>query len=279
MSSIECPVVIPYYGGKYEMSRKIVRMIPHHERYIEMFFGGGSVFFRKKKSKISVLNDIDSDLVNLYICVVDKFDELKECVYWYPKSRALHDKFREEIKDTNIDIPDPHRAVKYYYCIRNAFNRVPTNNFSTHSDWKIKLIDELKYSRIKLDGATIENLDFRDLVDTYKPRELDFYYLDPPYVVADKRKDYYRNVFNKEKHKALKDIVDQIDDSNANIMISYDDHPYVRELYQDRYNMNTINTKYVGTMSDKNGKFNRDEVKVELLITNYKISEQGELFK
>ena len=220
MSSIECPVVITYYGGKYEMSRKIVRMIPKHDRYIEMFFGGGSVFFRKKKSKLNILNDIDSDLVNLYVCVVDKFDEMEKYIYWYPKSRTLHDMFREEIKDTNIDIPDPHRAVKYFYCIKNAFNRVPTNNFSTHSDWKIKLIDELRNSRVKLDGVTIENLDFRKLIETYSPRELDFYYLDPPYVVADKRKDYYRNVFNKEKHKALKDIVDQIYDSNANIMNS-----------------------------------------------------------
>ena len=99
MSSVECPVVIPYFGGKYEMSRKMVHMIPEHERYIEVFFGGGSMFFRKPKAKFNVLNDIDSDLINLYLCVLDKFDELKKYIYWYPKSRSLHEMFREEIKE------------------------------------------------------------------------------------------------------------------------------------------------------------------------------------
>jgi len=279
MSSVECPVVIPYFGGKYEMSRKMVHMIPEHERYIEVFFGGGSMFFRKPKAKFNVLNDIDSDLINLYLCVLDKFDELKKYIYWYPKSRSLHEMFRQEIKeDEPFTIPDVRRASKYYYTVKNSFNRIPTNAFSTHSDWDTKLIKELEFSRMKLDGATIENLDFKTLIERHSPREGDFYYLDPPYIVTEKRKDYYRNVLNRDKHIELKESVDIIDDNGGYVMISYDDHEVVRDLYSDRYHMNTIDTKYVGTMSDNNGRFSRDEIKTELLITNYKIIGQEELF-
>jgi|TARA_Y100000310_G_scaffold20602_1_gene19974 DNA adenine methylase len=279
MSSVECPVVIPYFGGKYEMSRKMVHMIPEHERYIEVFFGGGSMFFRKPKAKFNVLNDIDSDLINLYLCVLDKFDELKKYIYWYPKSRSLHEMFREEIKeDEPFTIPDVERASKYYYTVKNSFNRIPTNAFSTHSDWDTKLIKELEFSRMKLDGATIENLDFKTLIERHSPREGDFYYLDPPYIVTEKRKDYYRNVLNRDEHIELKEVIDTIDDNGGYVMISYDNHDAVRELYSSRYNMNTIDTKYVGTMSDKNGRFDRDEIKTELLITNYNLIGQEELF-
>ena len=45
----ECPVMIPYMGGKFELGRKLIPMIPKHDRYIEVFLGGGSMFFRKCK--------------------------------------------------------------------------------------------------------------------------------------------------------------------------------------------------------------------------------------
>ena len=86
---IDCPVVIPYYGGKYTMSRQLVGKIPPHRRYFEPFFGGGSMFFRKKKAEWNVLNDIDNDLVNLYLCVISRFSELCEYVEWIPRSRQI----------------------------------------------------------------------------------------------------------------------------------------------------------------------------------------------
>ena len=53
-----CPTVFPYYGGKYILSRKLVPMLHRHTRYVEVFFGGGSMFFRKNKAKINILNDL-----------------------------------------------------------------------------------------------------------------------------------------------------------------------------------------------------------------------------
>lgn len=96
--------------------------------------------------------------------------------------------------------------------------------------------------------------------------------MDPPYVVADKKK-YYRNNFNEELHIELKRLSDLIDDNGGTFMISYDDVPLVRDLYSDRYYMNTIDTKYVGTIAEK-----RKDVRTELVITNYEIKGQEELF-
>jgi len=63
----DCPVVIPYYGGKFQLSRELIPKLPIHERYIEMFAGGLSMFFRKKKVEWNIINDKDNNLVNLYL--------------------------------------------------------------------------------------------------------------------------------------------------------------------------------------------------------------------
>lgn len=230
------------------------------------------MYFRKNKASWNILNDIDNDLVNLYICVLEKFDELVDRIYWYPRSRKLHDDFRKTIKSTQeINIPDPKRASEYYYIVRNAFNNKPLNTFSKDTYWDTKIVDELKISKNKLNGATIENLDFEELIDRYSMREGDFVYFDPPYVVADK-KDYYRNPFNSSQHEQLKIVIDKINKNNGKFMLSYDDKDSIRELYEE-YEVNTIETKYVGRASDPSKNFN------ELIITNYKLNNsQMEIF-
>ena len=57
---------------------------------------------------------------------------------------------------------------------------------------------EFKYSRMFLGGATIENLDFAELIDKYEPIVGDFWYLDPPYFVAHEKgnKYYQHNIYS-----------------------------------------------------------------------------------
>ncbi|GHU80534.1 hypothetical protein FACS1894145_7000 [Bacteroidia bacterium] len=68
---------ITYYGGKQRIAPKIISMIPKHKIYCESFFGGGAVFFAKPKSGIEVINDHDNQLINFYLCVQNRFDELR----------------------------------------------------------------------------------------------------------------------------------------------------------------------------------------------------------
>ena len=68
-----------YYGGKQRMVSKILPLIPKHTVYIEPFFGGGSVFFRKPYPAISdnshyreVINDFDERAINFFRVLQDK---------------------------------------------------------------------------------------------------------------------------------------------------------------------------------------------------------------
>ena len=270
----DCPIVIPYYGGKYELSKTLVPLIPTHERYIEVFAGGLSMFFRKSKAKWNVLNDIDNNIVNLYICVMYERDKLVKNLFWIPKSRKLFLDFREEIKENKeIEIPDPKQAAKYFYCIRNSFNKLIHTPFSMNKDMNKNWNKELKYSRVFLGGATIENLDFGTLFDKYYPKEDDFWYLDPPYIIATEKGSYYMNNFTIEDHTRLRDCVNKIDKAGGKFMVSYDHRSEVKELYK-QYNIKTLNIKYTGATKDA-----RKTDRKEYVITNYEPVSQVEMFK
>ena len=96
--------------------------------------------------------------------------------------------------------------------------------------------DEIRYSRMFLAGATIENLDFEELVRRYKPRKGDFWYLDPPYFIATEKKDYYMNNFSSDDHLRFKEAIDKINDGGAKFMVSYDYRDEVYDLYS-KYNI------------------------------------------
>ena len=139
-------------------------------------------------------------------------------------------------------------------------------------DWKKDWGAELKYSREKIAGATIENLDFGDFIDRYKPRNGDFWYLDPPYFIATDKGDYYQHNFTVEDHIRLKEKVDNIDKNGGKFMVSYDYRDEVYDLYKD-YNVITIDLKYQGATDE-----NRLKKRKEYLILNYKPVNQTSLF-
>jgi DNA adenine methylase len=255
------------------LSKQFVPLIPPHHRYFEVFSGGLSMFFRKEKAEWNVLNDKDNNIVNLYNCIMYDLDKLVYYLDWLPKSRELFDGFRTEIKEKqHIEIPDPLRAAKYFYCIRHSFNKLIHTPMSMVKDWNKNWMKEFEYSRKKIGGSTIENLDFGDLIDRYKPKENDFWYLDPPYFIATDKGDYYQHNFNAEDHIRLKEKVDKIHNNGGKFMVSYDHREEVFDLYKE-YDVRTITLKYQGA-TDKN----RNKERKEYLIINYKPSDQIGLF-
>ena len=271
----DCPIVIPYYGGKYEMSKHLVPLMPHHSRYFEVFAGGLSMFFRKPKVKWNVLNDMDSNIVNLYMSVILEKEELVKNLFWLPKSRELFLNFKGEIRDENntFKIPDPLQAAKYFYCIRYSFNKLIHTPFSMNKDMNKNWDEELSFSRKILGGATIENLDFNEIVNKYNPKAGDFWYLDPPYLVATEKGTYYKHGFSMEDHNRLRESVQKIHDDGGKFMISYDHREEIAELYKD-FDVRTLNWKYTGATDEARKKERR-----EYVILNYKPNQQVNLFE
>ncbi|MBU2685672.1 MAG: DNA adenine methylase [Gammaproteobacteria bacterium] len=206
------PVVIPYWGGKVKLSKQLVPLIPPHKHYFEVFAGGLSMFFRKQKAEWNCVNDITSDLINLYLVLSNPvlYEQFEQKVYWLPKNREYYSQIRDSIrrKEFNVTMPDVQRAFDYYYFIRNSFNSRLDTAFSRDiTGWSTKLIDSLRFAREKLNGVIIENLDYKELVKSYYDKRNSFWYFDPPYVVADTEEYYFQN-FTTEEHLKLKGCID-----------------------------------------------------------------------
>lgn len=58
---------LKYHGGKSYLASRIVALMPDHIHYVEPYFGGGSVLFKKNPVNTSeVVNDIDLRLTNFW---------------------------------------------------------------------------------------------------------------------------------------------------------------------------------------------------------------------
>ena len=63
---------ILYPGGKTNMIKNVLKLIPAHSQYVEPFCGGASIFWAKEMASHNVLNDTFSGILNFYRVVRDE---------------------------------------------------------------------------------------------------------------------------------------------------------------------------------------------------------------
>ena len=91
--SIQQP--LKWHGGKFYLADKILSCIPEHTHYVEPYFGGGAVFFRKPISMIEnhseVINDAYYLLMNFYTSLQSQlcFEELQKQLELTPFSEQV----------------------------------------------------------------------------------------------------------------------------------------------------------------------------------------------
>ena len=84
---------LQWTGGKFYIAEWIVSLMPKHKIYVEPFFGAGWVFFRKPRSMIEVINDIDDRVYALFKVLSDErlFQEFVEKIWFVGASEELVD--------------------------------------------------------------------------------------------------------------------------------------------------------------------------------------------
>jgi DNA adenine methylase len=120
---------ITYYGGKQRIAPQIISMMPYHKIYVEPFFGGGAVFFRKPKAGIEVINDHDDRLINFYLCAQNRFSELQKLI-----SRTLHSetmyRHTKDVWNGRVEAGDIEKAWAIWLITNGSFSG------SMHGGWK-----------------------------------------------------------------------------------------------------------------------------------------------
>ena len=84
-------MLLKWIGGKHQLAPFIVSKMPHHDRYLEAFFGAGHVFWTKNLADASIINDLNGKLINLYKVIQneEKKDKLIELLDNSVYSREL----------------------------------------------------------------------------------------------------------------------------------------------------------------------------------------------
>ena len=95
---------VKWAGGKRQIMKEIKKLLPEdYNTFYEPFVGGGAVFFELFNSygKKAVLNDYNSELMNVYKCLKDE---------------ELFDKLCSELNKH-----EANHSEEYYYEIRNMY--------------------------------------------------------------------------------------------------------------------------------------------------------------
>ncbi|MFH1732017.1 MAG: DNA adenine methylase [Planctomycetota bacterium] len=289
LSSAQCnrPLKSPlrYPGGKTRVAKLFAPFFPRHTAYREIFAGGAALFFHKPRAKKNWLNDLHPGLYAFYVALRDHFDEFaKLCKEQDGDRRARFNYWAVERRDLMTARGSDRlleRAIQFYYLNRTVWGgrvvfdprRKSRLYFSNPDGWNNleKKLAHLEQISDKLQGATITCHSYEKCLAPATPDT--FIYADPPYYrestghITDK---LYDKSFGVECHRKLADALKA---TPAKVMVSYDDCPEVRKLYQS-WRIEELQWKYCGTYAvTKDAKANGlKEKKVtgrELLILNY----------
>lgn len=267
-----------YPGGKFYARKLILHHIPQSEVYCEPFAGGGSIFFAKTPpSKVSILNDLDRELMNTYRQIKNNLPAMLEMLRGIPATKRMHAFFKNEFKPCNA----LERAGRWFYLNRTSYSGImnPQNCFYGYGDkysmrperWPAHL---MQVSR-RLQKAKLTSLDFEEVIDAAADGA--FLFVDPPYYNADQKK-FYSCSFEQEDHVRLLRCLRR-NAKRLRFLITYDNSPEVAEMYRWCKTLKPHEWNYTINRTDdqRNGKKLRDGHKGaryigrELFIMNYNI--------
>lgn len=222
--------LLKYYGSKWEMAEFIISFFASHTTYIEPYFGGGNVFFKKTPSKLEIVNDKSHMVTNFFFVLREKRDELLLAIELTPYSRREIELANRTMK-TEIEwewsdaegrwvpqgnISDVELARRFYVRARQGrTGNTSAWNTTWRCDYKGNrsktfvqewVDNEHIYwysSRLKL--AQIEGKPALEILTRYDTPET-LWYLDPPYPHSTRGKRWgnaYAHEMSKNDHAQL----------------------------------------------------------------------------
>ena len=271
---------IRYPGGKSKAIKTLAPWYPEIiSEYREPFIGGGSIAIDITKTNPNIpiwVNDLYVPLFNFWIQLRDRGEELSERVREEKqrtldegdndkvtaKAKELFNRHKEEI-DTYDDF---EKAVSFFIMNKCSFSGLTENStFSetaSNSNFSLVGADKLaQFSKI-IKNWKITNIDYSEVMKA-EGSEDTFIFLDPPYDIKD-----FLYGKNREMHKLFDHDVfaNHVYECKYNFMITYNVNDRLINLYKD-YNTKEWKLRY--SMAHRGDKGTDENIKTELLITNY----------
>ncbi|MBW2673936.1 MAG: DNA adenine methylase [Deltaproteobacteria bacterium] len=160
--------------------------MPDHVHYVEPYFGSGAVLFKKERSKIETVNDLNGDVINLFRVLRERPQELTDLIYMTPWSR---EEYCASYEMTGDELEDARRFLVRCW---QAFG----TRLNTSSGWKNEgcgaqgkivvhvwrdLPERILAVAERLRGVQIENSLAVDVINRLAAKHT-LIYADPPYL-------------------------------------------------------------------------------------------------
>ena len=269
---------VKWAGGKRSIIDKLINLAPEDYRtYYEPFVGGGAMLYELQPKK-AVINDYNTELMNVYECIKDENKFANMCSELNKHETNHSEDYYYEIRDLDRDkkkfnkLADYKRAARTIYLNKACFNglyRVNSKNeFNVPFGKKVKVNTYdgpnlgIIHCLLNFNDIRILSTDFEEAVKNAKKG--DFIYFDPPYDSDTSTfNSYTENGFGKEEQKRLSEVFKDLDKRGCYVMLSNYNTKLIKDLYKD-YNFSyIIAQRNIGASSKNRGKVE------EVIITNY----------
>lgn len=184
---------IKWHGGKNYLASRIVSLIPNHVHYIEPFFGGGAVFFKKTNDLIEqhseIVNDSYGELMNFWQVLQsdELFTQFEKRVALTPFAKPIWESSLNDKSQCPVD-----RAWAFFVRYRQSrqglgrdfatMSRTRTRRGMNEqvSSW-LSAIEGLPEAHERLKRVVVLNEDALSVIRREDGKH-SFFYCDPPYL-------------------------------------------------------------------------------------------------
>ena len=249
-------------GCKKRLLNTMLPLFPACKIFIDMFFGSGTVSFAMLPRVNHVFaNDNDDEVYNLFWVCRDRKEELLEAIKIMPTHQKLFDYWKKHEEEDPI-----WKAVRFL--MRSNFGHLGgdgTFRIDVCYD-KAKLLNDFDQFHTFIQDIKFIHGDFRKNIKkirfgNFKPPDI-FIYADPPYLATS---NTYKTGFTLQD---TQDLFDLLVNSGFKFAISSYNNPAILEL-AEAHGLKVIVLKEIRSIKSRN---------TEILIVNYKVEQQGNLF-
>lgn len=286
---------LKWVGGKRQLVESLLRLFPRDiKRYIEPFFGSGSMFF----SYYSLIEDRNSDIFDFVVipfaCVNDLNPWLMNChrmvslhcedvvlelenfISGRENNLELYQEIREKFQGL-LGVDDIKCCVYFIYINKSCFNGIWRVNSKGRFNvpWNQK-VDMGIYDERTLFGCSemlrhysdLYSLDFIEFMEGVGYRSGDFVFLDPPYIPISSTSNfssYVEGGWGDRENNLLKELLIDLDRSGVKFLMTNSSSDEVYRLFGS-YNIMELDAhRFVKALDHEDS---RHKIK-ETVIRNY----------
>lgn len=270
--------ILKWVGGKRQLLSEIIPLIDEScDNYVEPFIGGGAVLFRLQPKK-AIINDYNTELINVYRTVRDDLDGLVALLKEHEKYNSSDYYYEVRALDRTPDfdkMSNLEKAARIIYLNKTCYNGLYRVNSlgqfnSPYGRYKNpNIVNEVVLRAISKylnrNEISIRSGDYKDVLNDIEKNS--FVYLDPPYMPISSSSSftgYTEGGFGYDKQVELKEECDKLNSKGVHFLQSNSDCEEIRELYKD-YRIKVVKAnRAINSDAKKRGQIN------EVLIYNAK---------